>query len=92
MPTDALQVTRDGRKASLFLNTIWILKFEIANIVIPRLATVGLIISQPFLVSQALRFLAMPKDKHSDNIGYGLIGAFAFVFIGSAVRFIPGPG
>lgn len=28
----------------------------------------------------------MPKDEHSDNIGYGLIGAFAFVFIGSAVR------
>lgn len=28
----------------------------------------------------------MPEDEHSDNVGYGLIGAFAFVFIGSAVR------
>ncbi|KAM0258788.1 hypothetical protein ACHAQJ_003630 [Trichoderma viride] len=79
------KVTRDGRKASLFLNTVWILKLEIAGIVIPRLATVGLTIAQPYLVSQALRFLAMPKDEHSDNIGYGLIGAFAFVFIGSAI-------
>ena len=54
---------------------------------LPRLATVGLTIAQPFLVSQALRFLAMPKNEHSDNIGYGLIGAFAFVFIGFTVAF-----
>ncbi|KAL6910741.1 multidrug resistance-related protein [Trichoderma evansii] len=79
------KVTHGGRKASLFLNTIWILKLEIAGIVIPRLAVVALTIAQPFLVSQALRFLSMPKDEHSDNIGYGLIGAFAFVFIGSAI-------
>ncbi|RFU76786.1 multidrug resistance-related [Trichoderma arundinaceum] len=79
------KVTRDGRKASLFLNTVWILKLEIAGIVIPRLATVALTIAQPFLVAQAQRFLAMPKNEHSDNIGYGLIGAFAFVFIGSAI-------
>ncbi|EHK26141.1 uncharacterized protein TRIVIDRAFT_36031 [Trichoderma virens Gv29-8] len=79
------KVTRDGRKASLFLNTVWILKLEIAGIALPRLATVGLTIAQPFLVSQALRFLAMPKNEHSDNIGYGLIGAFALVFVGSAI-------
>ncbi|KAL7823946.1 P-loop containing nucleoside triphosphate hydrolase protein [Trichoderma gracile] len=79
------KVTRDGRKASLFLNTVWILKLELVGIVFPRLATIALTLAQPFLVSQALRFLAMPKDEHSDNIGYGLIGAFAFVFIGSAI-------
>ncbi|TFB04442.1 Multidrug resistance-associated protein 1 [Trichoderma ghanense] len=79
------KVTRDGRKASLFLNSAWILKLEIVGIVFPRLATIALTLAQPFLVSQALRFLAMPKDEHSDNIGYGLIGAFAFVFIGSAI-------
>lgn len=83
---DFCPVTRDGRKASLFLNSVWILKVEIVGIVFPRLATIALTLAQPFLVSQALRFLAMPKDEHSDNIGYGLIGAFAFVFIGSAVR------
>ncbi|KAM0479830.1 hypothetical protein ACHAPX_004407 [Trichoderma viride] len=79
------KVTHGGRRASLFLNTVWILKREIAGIVIPRLAVVALTIAQPFLVSQALRFLSMPKDEHSDNVGYGLIGAFAFVFIGSAI-------
>ncbi|KAL6878945.1 P-loop containing nucleoside triphosphate hydrolase protein [Trichoderma novae-zelandiae] len=79
------RVTRDGQKASLFLNSVWILKLEIVGIVFPRLATVALTLAQPFLVSQALRFLAMPKDEHSDNIGYGLIGAFAFVFVGSAI-------
>ena len=84
--TDYRPVTRDGRKASLFLNSVWILKLEILGIVFPRLATIALTLAQPFLVSQALRFLAMPKDEHSDNIGYGLIGAFAFVFVGSAVR------
>ncbi|UKZ70396.1 uncharacterized protein TrAtP1_011377 [Trichoderma atroviride] len=79
------KVTHGGQRASLFLNTVWILKREIAGIVIPRLAVVALTIAQPFLVSQALRFLSMPKDEHSDNVGYGLIGAFAFVFIGSAI-------
>lgn len=80
-------MTCDGQKASLFLNTVWILKLELVGIVFPRLATIALTLAQPFLVSQALRFLAMPKDEHSDNIGYGLIGAFAFVFVGSAVRY-----
>ncbi|EGR49492.1 uncharacterized protein TRIREDRAFT_60116 [Trichoderma reesei QM6a] len=79
------KVTCDGQKASLFLNTVWILKLELVGIVFPRLATIALTLAQPFLVSQALRFLAMPKDEHSDNIGYGLIGAFAFVFVGSAI-------
>lgn len=89
LTTPIPKVTHGGRRAPLFLNTVWILKREIAGIVIPRLAVVALTIAQPFLVSQALRFLSMPKDEHSDNIGYGLIGAFAFVFIGSAVRLKP---
>jgi ATP-binding cassette subfamily C (CFTR/MRP) protein 1 len=46
---------------------------------------IALSISQPFLVSNALRFLTMPASESTTNLGYGLIGAFAFVFIGSAV-------
>ena len=32
-----------------------------------------------------LRFLSMPPTPSNMNLGYGLIGAFAFVYIGSAV-------
>lgn len=46
---------------------------------------IALSISQPFLVSHALRFLTMPASEATMNLGYGLIGAFALVFIGSAV-------
>ena len=46
---------------------------------------IGLAISQPSLISSALRFLSMPNSESTMNLGYGLIGAFAFVFIGSAV-------
>lgn len=46
---------------------------------------IALSISQPFLVSHALRFLTMPSSEATMNLGYGLIGAFALVFIGSAV-------
>ncbi|KAK5993610.1 ABC multidrug transporter B [Cladobotryum mycophilum] len=79
------KATRDGRKASLFLNSVWILKFEIIGIILPRMGTVALTIAQPFLVSKALRFLSLPKDEYINNTGYGLIGAFALVFIGSAI-------
>ncbi|KAM5374183.1 hypothetical protein ACJZ2D_006643 [Fusarium nematophilum] len=72
-------------KPSLFLTTIRILKWELLSITPPRLAMIALSISQPFLVNQALRFLTMPASEAAMNLGYGLIGAFAFVFMGSAI-------
>jgi hypothetical protein len=51
--------------------------------IIPRLLLSGLRFAQPFLVANAVDW-AGDKDA-SSNIGYGLIGAFALVYIGLGV-------
>ncbi|RSL69474.1 hypothetical protein CEP54_002250 [Fusarium duplospermum] len=79
------KATRRSKKPSLFVTTIRVLKWELLGITPPRLAMIALSISQPFLVSHALRFLTMPASEATMNLGYGLIGAFALVFIGSAI-------
>ncbi|KAF5007801.1 hypothetical protein FDECE_5884 [Fusarium decemcellulare] len=79
------KATRRSKKPSLFLTTIRILKWELLSITPPRLAMIALSISQPFLISHALRFLTMPASESTMNLGYGLIGALALVFIGSAI-------
>jgi hypothetical protein len=77
--------TLNSKKPSLFLTIISVLRWELLGIMPPRIGMIALSISQPFLVSSALRFLTMPESESTMNLGYGLIGAFAFVFIGSAV-------
>ncbi|QPC79478.1 hypothetical protein HYE68_010230 [Fusarium pseudograminearum] len=72
-------------KPSLFKTTVSVLRWELLGIIPPRIGMIALSISQPFLVSNALRFLTMPASESTTNLGYGLIGAFAFVFIGSAI-------
>ncbi|CAM1508146.1 Fc.00g049940.m01.CDS01 [Cosmosporella sp. VM-42] len=74
-----------SKKPSLFIATVKVLKWELLSIALPRIAMIGLTISQPSLISSALRFLSMPDGESTMNLGYGLIGAFAFVFIGSAI-------
>ncbi|EEU44794.1 uncharacterized protein NECHADRAFT_96302 [Fusarium vanettenii 77-13-4] len=81
----AWQKATRSKKPSLFFTTIRVLKWELLSITPPRLAMIALSISQPFLVSHALRFLTMPASEATMNLGYGLIGAFALVFIGSAI-------
>jgi ATP-binding cassette, subfamily C (CFTR/MRP), member 1 len=56
------------------------------SLAIPRTALIALSLAQPYLIASALRFLSLPDDESARNMGYGLIGAFAFVFIGAAVR------
>lgn len=54
--------------------------------VLPRLLLVGLRFSLPFLVSDVITYT---KSSYvSPNTGYGLIGAFALVFISLAVSSI----
>ncbi|RFN49501.1 canalicular multispecific organic anion transporter 2 [Fusarium flagelliforme] len=75
----------NSKKPSLFKTTVSVLRWELLGIIPPRIGMIALSISQPFLVSNALRFLTMPDSESTTNLGYGLIGAFAFVFIGSAI-------
>jgi len=52
---------------------------------LPRLCLVALNVAQPFLINEAVLFIEAPDTAESNNIGYGLIGAFSCVYVGTAV-------
>ncbi|KAK2738485.1 hypothetical protein FQN57_007000 [Myotisia sp. PD_48] len=56
--------------------------------VLPRLAYTGFSFSQPYLVMRVLDFTGEPENQHTKNTGYGLIGAYAVVYIGLALSFV----
>ena len=49
-----------------------------------RLFLMGFTICQPFLLLRLINFLT--DDTQSINIGYGLLAAYALVYLGIAVR------
>jgi ATP-binding cassette subfamily C (CFTR/MRP) protein 1 len=54
--------------------------------VIPRLFLIGFSYSQPFLVTRLIDFLSDEKaSSDGQNVGYGLIGATAIIYIGIAI-------
>lgn len=72
-------------KYALVKATVSALKRDILAIYPARLLLLALRVSQPFLIGRAVRFLEAPVDQVSNSAGYGLIGAFALVYIGAAV-------
>ncbi|KZF23306.1 multidrug resistance-associated protein [Xylona heveae TC161] len=81
---DAWAHGNQNRKNALLLAVVKCLRWEIAGIVFPRLCLVGFSIAQPFLVKNVVTVLEQ-TGTHSLDMGYGLIGATAIVFIGVAV-------
>nr|WOZ30809.1 McfL [Coleophoma empetri] len=53
--------------------------------IIPRLCLTGVNYAQPFLVSRVVDFMEQPDTEISNKIAYGLIAAYAFVYIGIAI-------
>ncbi|KAJ5200516.1 ABC transporter integral membrane type 1 [Penicillium cf. griseofulvum] len=72
-----------SRQHALLLAIFSCLRWDIAAIALPRLALIGFNIAQPFLVGKTVAFLE--QTESSLNIGYGLIGAIAIIFIGIAI-------
>jgi len=64
---------------------VWSLRWEILTIYIPRFCYVALSISQTYLIQNTVEYVQGSDDPGSVSTGYGLIGAFAFVYIGLAV-------
>lgn len=60
-------------------------KWTILAACLPRLAYTGFTFAQPFLIDRVLSFTSGPKEGRSTNDGFGLIGAYAIVYIGAAV-------
>jgi ATP-binding cassette subfamily C (CFTR/MRP) protein 1 len=59
--------------------------FPLLSPVIPRLALTAFKYSQPLLIQRLLDYLDEPANSDTKNIGYGLIGAYALVYLGLAV-------
>jgi ATP-binding cassette subfamily C (CFTR/MRP) protein 1 len=84
--TDQL-VTKKSRY-SLFLVSISTLKWQLLVVIPPRACLIALTFVQPLMINRAV-LLAMVSDNNvtpwSTQVGYGLIGAYAMVYIGAAV-------
>lgn len=50
-----------------------------------RLALIGFNYAQPFLVTAVVSYVQGTWPDETDNVGYGLIGAAIFIYIGIAV-------
>ncbi|TEY52525.1 hypothetical protein BOTCAL_0257g00150 [Botryotinia calthae] len=53
--------------------------------VLPRLCYSGFLFVQPFLIEQAISYLSQPSNVLEEDIGYGLIGATACIYLGIAI-------
>ncbi|KAL9623731.1 MAG: hypothetical protein Q9160_001961 [Pyrenula sp. 1 TL-2023] len=52
---------------------------------IPRLILIGFRYSQPFLLHRTVGYVQEQASKETSNIGWGLVGAYAIVYVGLAV-------
>ena len=61
------------------------LKWRLLSVVPPRLGLIAFNFCQPFLIQRAISFSSQSKIEDSNNIGYGLIGAYFLVYSGIAI-------
>ncbi|PHH65591.1 hypothetical protein CDD81_2026 [Ophiocordyceps australis] len=52
---------------------------------LPKLCLIAFLFTQPLLVERAMSFASTPDQPVFNNVGYGLIGAYALVYTGIAV-------
>jgi ATP-binding cassette subfamily C (CFTR/MRP) protein 1 len=71
-------------KHSLLRLSLITFRVPILTIIFPRLCVVGLNLAQPFLISDTIKYIQLSVSTDSAK-GYGLIGAFALVYIGVAI-------
>ncbi|KAL2059858.1 hypothetical protein VTL71DRAFT_10013 [Oculimacula yallundae] len=72
-------------KNALMIQVLIGFRWTVISIIFPRLCFVGLSVAQPFLINEAIEFVQAADGEENMNNGYGLIGAYAFVYVGTAV-------
>ncbi|KAI0968721.1 P-loop containing nucleoside triphosphate hydrolase protein [Xylaria arbuscula] len=70
---------------ALALATVWTFRWQVFLIAFPKFAYVALSLSQPFLIREAVSFVQNTETGNNSNVGYGLIGGFALVYISLAI-------
>ena len=61
------------------------LKWPLLAVIVPRACLTGLSFCQPFLINKAIILSVEPVTDKTNNVGYGLIGAYFLVYTGIAV-------
>ena len=61
------------------------LKWHLLSVVPARVALIALNFCQPFLIQRAISFSTRSKSEDSNDVGYGLIGAYFLVYTGIAI-------
>ncbi|KAJ5633110.1 ABC transporterintegral membrane type 1 [Penicillium lividum] len=65
-----------------FLCCFW---WEFLAVAFPRVCMIGFNFAQPFMITAVLVYVEDPVTSHSENRGYGLIGAAFLIYFGLAV-------
>ncbi|GKZ84939.1 hypothetical protein AnigIFM56816_010499 [Aspergillus niger] len=76
---------KENGESSLLFACLKAFKWPILAVIPPRVMLAALNICQPLLLERSLSFSEQPVNKSTDNIGYGLIGAYILVYIGLGV-------
>jgi ATP-binding cassette subfamily C (CFTR/MRP) protein 1 len=77
---------QDRQVKAPLLRSLWkALRWSILSPVPPRLCYSGFLFAQPFLINRATAYLSQPSSAFQDDVGYGLIGAAACIYLGIAV-------
>ncbi|KAM7200841.1 hypothetical protein V8F20_005083 [Naviculisporaceae sp. PSN 640] len=70
---------------ALLVASFGVVKRVLLQTIPPRACLTALNFSQPFLINRAIRLSQEPITHETTQIGYGLIGAYFFVYVGIAV-------
>ncbi|MCJ1314026.1 hypothetical protein MMC25_007706 [Agyrium rufum] len=79
------QVPDQTRKGALMFTFLKVQAWAFALAAIPRLFRLGFVFAQPFLINEAINLAYTPNTPEFNNIGYGLIGAYVFVYVGFGI-------
>lgn len=77
--------TNKQRKHSLFNACASALMWPFFISAIPRIMLMGFKYSQPFLLRRTVGYVQEQANKKTNDIGWGLVGAYAIVYVGIAV-------
>ncbi|PYH88676.1 putative ABC multidrug transporter [Aspergillus ellipticus CBS 707.79] len=78
--------SKEAKTPNALLSTCFkAFKWQILAGVPPRIMLAALNICQPLLLERSLSFSESAVNKNTDNVGYGLIGAYILVYVGLAV-------